>query len=173
MQPTIVVPIVAGGIALLQATQPRPPERPAEPFRVVIHAQPKGEPKVVERIRTAEKETRKALERRPEWFAEVSERGDAEIVLEIKAYWMNETMRREPSPLGAGVGSHFNIVKEHHYLQAHVEMFGAEFGLRADDNRSRGAYGGSVKGAARNLIDALKELSEKNYWQLDASREPR
>jgi hypothetical protein len=144
-----------------QAEQLSPPKRPDEPFRIFVYSEPRGEPAAVARVREAEKECHKVLKRRKDWFVTTSDRPQAEIVMEIKASWMDEQMTTESSPMSS---TPINTTREHHYLFAEVTIFGSQFGLRVDDRRS-------VKGAASKLMAALQEFCQKNYWQILRDRD--
>jgi len=148
---------------LLQDRSSDAPKRPDQPFRILIFAEPRGEPEAVARVREAEQECRKIVKRKKGWFVAVDDREQAEIVMEIKGSWMEEYMTAERSPMS---NTRINIMREHHYVFADVIVLGGQFGLRADDRRS-------VKGAASRLIDALEDFCKKNYWEILQRREKR
>jgi hypothetical protein len=146
---------LAAATPLLSQVEPvRPPKHPEQPFRILVFSEPRGEPAAVARVREAEKECHKILKRRKDWFVPVANRRDAEIVMEIKASWMDEHITSET--MG---GNDVTITREHHYLFAELSILGGQSGLRADDRRS-------VKGAASKLMDALEQFCKKNYWEI-------
>jgi hypothetical protein len=150
-------PFLAVAATLLsQEERSPPPKQPAEPFRIIVFSDPRGEPEAVARVRDAESACHKTLKRRKKWFAAVSDRQQAEIVMEIKASWMEERMITERSPMS---GTPINTAREHHTLLAEVSIFGGHLGLRSDDRPS-------VKAAASSLMDELEEFCKKNYWEI-------
>jgi hypothetical protein len=148
--------LLVEAISLLSQLEPlRPPKRPAQPFRILVFSEPTGEPAAVARVREAERECRKVLKRRKDWFVTTNDRQQAEIWMEIKASWIDEWMSTETRMSNTTV----NITRQHYYLVAEVTILGGQFGLRADDRRS-------LKGAAGKLMDALEEFCKRNYWEI-------
>ena len=143
---------------LAQSSQLRPPKRLEKPFRILVFSEPRGEPEAVARILKAEKECQKILKRRTDWFVTAGDRKQAEIVMEIKASWMDERITFETLS-----GTDVTTTREHHSLFADVTILGGRFGLKAD--------GRSVKGAASKLVDALEEFCKKNYWEIARRRD--
>jgi hypothetical protein len=156
MKGSVLLFLAAASGWLPQEKALAPPKRPAEPFRIRVFAEPKGEPAAVERVLDAERECHKIVNRRKDWFVAASDVETAEIVMEIKASWVEERMSATSSPMSR---TRINVVQEHHHLFAEVTVLGGQFGLRADDRRS-------LKGAASKLIDALQEFCKKNYWEI-------
>lgn len=149
-------------LAFSRAEPQRPPDRPDRPFRLYILSEPKGERDAVARVRKAEEECEKIAKRRKDWFVAVDSREQAEIVMDLKAYWVYEDLRTEASPLS---GTPVNVTRENHLLFADVDILGGFTTLKVDDSRS-------VKGAASKLMDALQEFCKKNYWQILSRRDP-
>jgi hypothetical protein len=162
-----MIPAVPAFVAMtavaVWAESQRPPKRPDRPFRLfVFAAEPKGEQDAVDRIRRAEEECEKIAKRRKDWFVVVESREQAEIVMEIQAYWVYEDFRTESSPLS---GTPVNVSRENHHLFAQVNVLGGVSELRVDDGRR-------LTGAASKLMDSLEELCKKDYWQILGRRDP-
>jgi hypothetical protein len=159
MPATVLVVVTAAFFSQGEAL--RPPDRPDKPFRLFVFSEPRGESEAVAQVGKAEEECHRILKRRKDWFVEVDDREQAEIVMEIKAYWMDEQ-----TSSGFGVESGYGAgmsVTRYHYLMADVTIVDGQFGLRVDDRRS-------VKGAASKLLDALRDFCKKNYWQIERRR---
>jgi hypothetical protein len=154
--------IVVTTLALSQVEPRDPPDRPERPFRVFVSAETQAEQEVVGRIRKAKAECEKIVKRRKNWFIAVDRREQAEIVLEIEAYFLYEELRTESSPLS---GTPVNVTRENHQLFAEVDVLGSSTQLRVDDSRR-------LTGAASKLIDALEEFCKKNYWTILSRRAP-
>ena len=148
-------------ISLLLATAPGvfrlgassgTPAQPAEPFAVHVFTAARGDPKVVKRLKRAAEALTKELGKRNDWFRVVDEKTDAEILVEVQGYWIDEQWHPESR-------RHFS---EDHYVQAKVMLFDQEFGLKGVDNRSPG----KMKDAVSDLARALQEICEDNYGYL-------
>lgn len=136
-----------------------------EPFQVCVTSIARGDPAVVETIEEGRHEVEKLLRKKKSSFALTRNRDEAEIVIELQAYWTHEELESRVetrvNPPGQGV-SRVEVlqVEEHHYLLALVTLLGAQkemTGVQVKKNS------GSVKGAARNLVEQIERYLKENH----------
>lgn len=148
----------------------KPPKRADEPFRIFVEATARGEPSVVEEILEAREELEKRVRNNGNWFRSVDSREEAEIVIELQAYWVREERRTHDETYTSGTGRHttqIDTIYEHHSLRAIATILGRPREMTGAQVKSGG---GSAKGAVRDLGAQLERYCKENYWDLDERR---
>ena len=161
---------VALAVLLLTAVAGGP--RPEKPFSVFVTSSAKGDPKAVAAVLEGQAELEKRLRKEDEWFRLVATEDEAEITVDLFAYWVHEEMRshwetRAGGPGGATHDIEVNQVERHHNLQSYVTILG-------DPREMTGAEinkdGGGPKGAAKDLMEQLKRHCRDHYDELALKR---
>jgi len=153
--------------------QQDPPKKAASPFLVFVSASPKGEPAVVEDILEAREELEKRLKKNKKWFRIAESAADAEITVDVEAYWVREERRTHDQRHVAGSANHtiqVDTIYRHHSLRAMTRFFGSVKEMTGTQVK-RG--GGNSKGAAKDLADRLERHCKENYWALEEKQKAR
>jgi hypothetical protein len=127
-----------------------------EPIRIFVTSSAKGEPSVVETIDVGRDELEKRIRKKKRSFLLVPSREEAEIVIDLMAYWIREEMNTRNRVYVSPDGNHENgmgEVEEHHSLLAIVTLFGAPREMTGVQTKPNGA---DVKGAARYLLEQIE-----------------
>ncbi|HXV61642.1 MAG TPA: hypothetical protein VEK15_13170 [Vicinamibacteria bacterium] len=145
-----------------------PPKRAAEPFRVFVIASPEDatdDERVP--IEEARLELAKRIDKNEKWFRLASTPEEAEILVDITNYWTRQERRVlstwgvvPPTEGGQPDKTQMVEIVTYHFLEARVELFGAERMLRGERVRNEG---GKAKDAVRDLARRLEELCRNEY----------
>jgi hypothetical protein len=145
-----------------EAKERKPPKRPPTPFAVWVQAEPRGEPEIEEKILRAKDLFEESVDRRDEWFRRVEDRDEADIVVELKALFIEDENRSDARTSRMGDLSHTSeyIVDQQRFtFYAVATLFGNATELRGAGERKE-------KDAASALVRQLALYVKKNYWQL-------
>ncbi len=151
----------------IAAQELKPPKRPATPFVIFVHAEPRGEPEVEEKILRARDEFKESIDRRDDWFFRVEDREKAEMVVEVKALFVEDENRSESRTSRMGTASHTSTYLHagpRYRFYAVATLFGNVVELTGSGERKEGD-------AASALVKELDRYVKKNYWQLLERRE--
>ncbi len=143
----------------------KPPKKAEEPFRVYVTASPETHE---EQILEAEAELEKRLAKNKNWFRVVDSAEDAEIVVDLFAYW-TRTERKYMSTWGVVPPTEdgqpdktqiFEIIT-YHSLRARVTTF---TGMKAITAERTKKDRGRAKDAVKHLAKQLEEMTKASYW---------
>jgi hypothetical protein len=150
-----------------QPQKPKTPKKPASPFVVFVHAEPRGEPEIEEKIIRARDEFKASIDRRDDWFLRVEDGERADLVVEVKALFMENENRSERRTSVMGANRHtseYLVAGERYSFYAVATLFGGLVELRGSGARKE-------RDAASALVKELDRYVKKNYWQLLERRE--
>ncbi len=145
-----------------QAQNRKPPRRPENPFTTFVHAEPRGEPEVEERILRARREFEEGIDRRDDWFLRVEDRETADLVVEIKALFIEDENRSDSRTSVMGAHRHtseYLVAGQRFYFYAVVTLFGNVVELTGSGARKEAD-------AASALVKELDRYVKRNYWPL-------
>ncbi len=145
----------------------KPPKRPANRFTVFVHAEPRGEPAIEEMILRARDEFERSVDRRDQWFLRHQDRESAEIIVELKALFVEDENRSDVRTSVMGTMTHtseYLVDGQRFTFYAVVTLFGTVVELKGSGERKE-------KDAASTLVKELDRYVKKNYWQLLERRE--
>jgi hypothetical protein len=158
---------VALPLAEAQANERKPPKRPDRPFTIWVHAEPRGEPEIEEKILRAKDVFEESIERRDDWFLRVEDRHDAEMVVELKALFVENENRSDSRTSVMGPLSHtsdYLVAGSRYHFYAVATLFGSAVEFTGSGERKE-------KDAASTLVGELDRYVKKNYWQLVERRQ--
>ena len=165
-----VAPLLVLASALAQPER-KPPRRAEPAFRVFVDAHPKGEESVVEAILEARDELRQRVDKNDKWFEAVETAEQADIVIELQAYWVREERRtHDETYVGPNGGRHtvqIDDLYRHHSLRSVTTVLGRSREMTGAQVKTGG---GNSKGAARDLAKKLERYCKENYWELHERR---
>jgi hypothetical protein len=170
-----VLASLASGAGASFGLQREVPDRPSEPFAVLVYTSP-SEPDAPDSKYPLAKvvdEVSKRIEARKNWFLVTDSPERATIRVEVVRHSLNERMRIRLEPRVDATGTRkdwvdVSWVQEEHYLEARVEMPGGGQALvQGSDAREKG---GSLKKAAAHLAENLELLCRERYWELETAR---
>ncbi len=150
-----------------QSKERKTPKRPARPFLVFVRAEPRGEVEIEERILRARDEFKEAIDRKDDWFLQVEDAENAEIVAEIKALLVEDENLSEARTSVMGPNTHtseYLVTGPRYTFYALVTIFGNVVELTGSGRRKDAD-------AASALVKELDGYLKKNYWQLLERRE--
>ena len=151
----------------IAAQERKPPKRPETRFTVFVHAEPRGEPDVEEKILRARDEFKENVDRRDEWFLRLEDRQYAEILVELKALFVEHENRSEIRTSVMGNRSHtseYLADGQRYTFYAVATLFGNVVEFEGSGERKEAD-------AASTLVKELDRYVKKNYWQLLERRE--
>jgi len=149
-----------------QARTDEPADKRQPPFTVFVFANPTDEPEKDRDLFQATEVVRKRITARKPWFRAAADPEKAEIVVEVQAHSMKESLTIYASTdtmRGQVEGATRYAITQQHFLEAKVTLRGEELSLRGVDTSRYG----SLKGAASALAWELEKECQKRY------REPR
>ncbi len=144
--------LAAGGVAA------PPDEAPETPVTVFVFAADSGD----EDLRKAAEAVEKRIAARERWFRIVEDRGEARVVVELLSHSVQEKLTMWASTgamRGELEGAARHSITKQHFLEAKVNLDGAELLLKSFDTGKKG----SLKGAASGLALELEKRCEWRY----------
>jgi len=150
----------------------KPPKRAETPFSVFVTATPDDH---VEQIEEARVELAKRLGKNKKWFRLVDSAEEAEIVVDLSAYWTRSERRYMSTwgvvpPTEGGQPDKTQIIEiiTYHSIRGEVGFFGAKRIVEASKKRNER---GRAKDAVKNFVSELERIVKQEYWALMARRE--
>ena len=110
-------------------------------------------------------ELEEALQKNEKWFRVDESKEEAELVVDLLAYWVRVAPKNNARirwQRGGGNTMHADEFREQHSLRAITTVFGTP----RDMTGVQVKRGGSAKGAARDLAKQLERYVKENYWEL-------
>ena len=151
----------------IAAQERKPPKRPETPFTVFVDADPRGEPDIEEKILRARDEFKESVDRRDEWFLRLEDRDYAEIIVELKALFVEDENRSDLRTSVMGTMRHtseYLVDGQRYTFYAVVTLLGNVVELKGSGERKEAD-------AASTVVKELDRYVKKNYWQLLERRE--
>ena len=144
------------------------PKKAEEPFRVYVTSHPEEPEKYKEQIVEAEAELEKRLRKNKKWFRVVDAPEDAEIVVDLLAYWTRSERKYmstwgvvPPTEGGQSGKTQIFEVLTYHSLRAQVTTLGGMKSITAERTRKNE---GRAKDTIKNLAKELEEMTKASYW---------
>ena len=153
----------------LPPTRTRSPEnrrkKAEEPFRVYVTASPET---YEEQILAAKAELEKRLAKNKNWFRVVDSAEDAEIIVDLFAYWTRSERKYmstwgvvPPTEDGQPDKTQIFEIITYHSLRARVTTFSGMKAITAERTKKDN---GRAKDAVKNLAKQLEEMTKASYW---------